>query len=130
MSYNDLVKRYFFQPEHIGNLDCTLARTVYCSISDASKSNYFDLYLSCDESGRIIKACFKACGSPYLIASLEWLCSQLEGSFIKVHPELTYLVLVNHLEIPNHLYPIAILVEKGYNNIILAMKKRLNEEKK
>jgi nitrogen fixation protein NifU and related proteins len=130
MSYNELVKRYFFQPNHVEKLDPTLARTVYCSINDAAKSNYFDLYLSCNESGLIIKACFKACGSPYLIASLEWLCQQLEGSFVESHPKLSYLILVRQLDIPNHLYPIAILVERGYNNIILAMKKRLNEEKK
>ncbi|WP_419420389.1 iron-sulfur cluster assembly scaffold protein [Legionella sp. D16C41] len=129
MNYNKLVESYFFQPKHVGTLDNTLSRTVYCSLSDAFKSNYFNLYLACNEAGLIVTACFKACGSPYLIASLEWLCQQLEGSDIGEHPQLSYRTLIKQLEIPNHLYPIAILVEKGYNHIILAMKEKLNEEK-
>ncbi|STX28225.1 NifU family iron binding protein [Fe-S] cluster formation/repair protein IscU, HesB [Legionella beliardensis] len=129
MNYNELVERYFFQPKHVGKLDCLLPNIICCNLSDATRNNYFNLFLAYNSLGRIDKVCFKAYGSPYLIAALEWVCEQLEGSFIKAHPQLTYRMLVERLEIPNHSYPIAILVEKGYNDIINAVKNKLTEER-
>jgi len=118
MNYNKLVERCFFQPEHVGVLDSSQAGVCHSRTGDASRGDYFDLYLCCEKSGLILKACFKAYGCPYLIAGLEWICGQLEGSSISEHPRIDYKALVQLLDMPRRYYPVALLVEKAYCDVV------------
>ncbi|WP_125940251.1 iron-sulfur cluster assembly scaffold protein, partial [Neisseria dumasiana] len=84
-----------------------------------------DFYLQCNDEGFVLKARFKAYGSPYLVAAAEWLCRQLEGSQVHMHPQLTYVVLVEKLAIPKTRYPVALLIEDSYQELIQKMKLKL-----
>jgi|GEM_PF-1729807 len=125
MNYNEVVESCFFEPHHVGVLDCTQAFTV---CGKAGTQEQYDLYLQCDETGKIIDSAFKAYGNPYLVAGVEWICRQLKGSNINQHPYLDYKMLVQELAIPKNYYPIALLMEKGYKNTIALMKKKFEGE--
>src|SRR4051794_35519775 len=100
MMYNDLVEHCFFEPQHLGILSPSQALCVNCRVGEAGRGDFFDLYLLCDNQGLILKARFKAYGNPYLIAGVEWLCRQLEGSTINEHPRIEYRLMVQKLAIP------------------------------
>jgi nitrogen fixation NifU-like protein len=125
MNYNKLVESCFFQPTHVGVLDCEQPGNLRIRQGEPSQGAYFDLYVSCEKSGDISKACFKAYGNPYIIAGLEWLCRQLQGTNINTHPKLNYHVIVEKLEIPRPYYPNAVLIESGYCALVTEMKKRV-----
>lgn len=122
MMYNQLVESCFFEPKHSGKIDVSLPFVAYYRGGEKGRGDYFDLYLRCDENENIIQARFKAYGSPYLIASLELLCQELEGTLITNHPHFddeSY--LLEKLDIPKNRYPVALLVLDGYREIVLAM---------
>ena len=81
---------------------------------------------------RIVQACFKANGNPYVIASLEWLCRQLEGRSIDTASQIDYQRIVKELEIPVAQYPIALrlvfikkyLIEETYILMLRGRKSR------
>lgn len=122
MNYNELVEHYFFQPEHVGQLDSNQARVFHSRTGSASQGDYFDLYLCCDEDGVILQACFKAYGNPYLIAGVEWACRQLVGKHIDEHSGIDYNLLIQLFDIPRSYYPVALLVEKGYSDVVKKLK--------
>lgn len=125
MMYNELVESCFFAPNHIGTLDLSQPLSVHYRGGEAGRGEVFDIYLLCDRQGLVLKARFKAYGNPYLIAAAEWLCRQLEGSLINEHPRFNYSGLVQELAIPKTRYPVALLVEDGYRELVIMMKKSL-----
>jgi nitrogen fixation protein NifU and related proteins len=127
MIYNELVESCFFQPKHAGVLDCTQKNTHKSQAGSAARGEYFDLYLSFDDAGKILQACFKACGNPYLIAGVEWVCRQLQGTLIDEHPNFDYHFLVKKLAIPKKHYPVALLLENGYRDMVNAVKDQLRK---
>ncbi|MDP1604803.1 MAG: iron-sulfur cluster assembly scaffold protein [Legionella sp.] len=127
MIYNELVENCFFEPKHVGMMDCHLKNTLCHQVGNVSQREYFDLYLSFDETGQILKACFKAYGNPYLIAGVEWVCRQLEGTLINEHPKFDYHFVVQKLAIPKSYYPIALLVGNGYHDIVHTVKEQLRK---
>lgn len=127
MTYNKIVNDFFFQPRHIGKLDCSRSLTV-CSRVGAGSGGFFDLCLSANAKGIIEKACFKAYGNPYLIAALELVCRQLEQCSIHTLQHLDYKILIEQLDIPKANYPVALLVVQGHKEVISKLK-QLFEEK-
>lgn len=128
MNYNKIVEKNFFEPKHVGQLASKGVNSLNCHIHKKAKGSHFDLYLASNEQGKLSIACFRAYGSPYLIAALEYVCQVLEGSSIDEHPKVTYISLVQQLELPKLFYPMAILVEKGYIDLINTMKAKLKGE--
>ncbi|MDX1836628.1 hypothetical protein DIZ81_00590 [Legionella taurinensis] len=126
MKYNDLVETCFFRPRHVGTLDCSRPFTVFSEAGIRGKA-FLQWYAACDAQGLIIQCCFKAYGNPYLIAALEWCCRQMTGTSVSEHPRWDYRQLVTVLEIPQALYPTALLVEQGYRQICEKMKQLVKE---
>ncbi|KTC84177.1 iron-sulfur cluster assembly scaffold protein [Legionella brunensis] len=129
MMYNELVELCFFEPKHVGVVDLSEPFSVHYRGGEAGRGDVFDFYLLCNEQGHILKARFKAYGSPYLVAAAELICQRLEGSNINDHPQCDYSWLVEQLEIPRTRYPVALQIEDGYREIIVIMKTKLQGEK-
>lgn len=124
MMYNKIVQDYFFHPLHVGILDVSLPYNVHCGQAQPNQNTLIDLFWMCDSQGIIKRSCFKAVGSPYLIAALEWLCRRIEGQNLWSLPPIDYQLLVQELGIPKLKYPIAVQVQALYNDMILLMKKQ------
>lgn len=127
MSYNPLVEELFFHPKHNGVLDVNQPLTISVR-QGITGSAMLDLYLACNQQGKIERACFKAIGSPFLLASLEWICRESQGSMLKHHLLLDHKQLIKKLEIPKNRYASALFAEKGYYSAIEKMN-QLFEEK-
>lgn len=128
MMYNELVESCFFAPCHVGTLDLSQHWSVYHRSGAPGRGDVCDFYLQCNEEGIVLKACFKAYGNPYLVAAAEWVCCQLEGSQVNIHPQFTYAELIEKLAIPQIRYSAAIQVEDGYQGLIQKMKLKLKGE--
>jgi nitrogen fixation NifU-like protein len=126
--YNKIVHDCFFSPRHVGVVDLNDRFTVVFKNSQKGHGQ-IELYLQCNSNGRIERACFKSNGSPYVIASLEWLCRQLEGKTIDNAPEIDYQLIIKELNIPVVQYPVAIRVSDAYKEVLfLMMKKKQDQE--
>lgn len=122
MTYNKLVREYFFSPLHVGSVDLnqSLAQVI---INHQKGQGCIEFYIQCDIDGVIGKACFKTNGNPYLIAGLEWLCRELIGKKIKNMPVIDYHVLIKELEIPITQYPLALRVVDVFKKMIMLFDK-------
>lgn len=141
MIYNEIIEDCFFHPRHVGILDLQAPLTVhFTSIQNNQSTTHIELYIQCTEDALIRKARFKATGNPYVIASLEWLCRQIEGKQLDslewgaaqkstLHDEQLYQVLVKQLEIPQNQYPIALQVEDVYKEVLAFAIKKLEDYK-
>lgn len=119
-----LFKSLFFDPQHVGELDCNQP-LIACSRSMLSKNKCCVLYLACDKKGIIVKATYQVMGEPYLIAGLEWLCRQLVNTPLSQHPCINYHQLVDALSIPKARVPSAVLIETNYLQAINDLKQQM-----
>lgn len=117
---NALMQRLFFEVTHSGRLDGSALGVVSCGFV-SSQLKQVHLFFSIS-NGRIAQACFQAVGSPYLIAGLEWLCREAEGALIASMPLINYSQLIDILEIADKDYPLAVLMESIYNELIIKSK--------
>ncbi|HHT0593101.1 TPA: iron-sulfur cluster assembly scaffold protein [Legionella anisa] len=122
MMYNRIVQDCFFSPRHIGDIDLNDHFAVVVKNSQKGQGT-IELYVQCDSEGTIVRACFKTNGNPYVIASLEWLCRQLEGQTMDAVPQIDYQLIVKELDIPVAQYPIALRIIDVYKEALLLMKK-------
>lgn len=129
MMYNELVEDCFFSAQHVGHLDAAMKNTICYQSKLPGMGGAIELSLQCEDEGIVQSACFRAHGNPYLVASLEWLCRQMEGESIHLHPSIDYQSLVERFDMPNTQYPIAIRVEDVYREAVSEMQKKLNEVK-
>lgn len=124
MMYNELTTCCFFSPKHVGIID--LANPLCAFYQGGNKrEDSFELYLLCNKSGMVIKACFKAYGNPYLIAGAEWLCQQLEGHLIGSQQGISATVFIEQFAIPADRHSVALVLEDGYLEIVARMKAKL-----
>lgn len=129
MSYNKLVEDCFFYPRHVGVVDVNPSWfTAFSENHDKSGRGSLMLYMSMDNSGNIVQTRFKALGNPYLIAGLEWLCRQSEGLLLQEQIKPDYRVLVNVLELPAKYYAEALLIEKAWHKVMLALTSQYGEK--
>ncbi len=129
MMYNKVLEDCFFSLNHGG---CTLdeqKNTVCYQSQLPGPSGSIEISIQCDEGGLISRACFRAQGNPYLLAALEWVCRQIEGEPLSLHPRLDYQQLVDILEMPTTQYPVAIRVENVYRDVISRMQQQMKEVK-
>ena len=121
MMYNSLVTAYFFEPKHVGTIEPSVFSRCLHQQSSTSNCN-FSLAASIDRQSNFDRACFKAKGSPFLIAGLEYICETLEGTNLDSHPSISYEQLVEVLALPRTNYAIAVLMEEAYRKLILMFK--------
>lgn len=113
MMYNKTIKDYFFSPAHVGTVNVQDNHSVVVR-NEAKGQGDIELSVRFAADGVIEQVCFRSNGNPYLIASLEWLCRQLQGKPIHRLPQVTYQSLLAALGIPKMHYPVAIRVEELY----------------
>ena len=123
MMYNEIVYDCFFSPRHVGSVDLNNQLAVVFKSGQKGQGK-IELYLQCNPNGSIDRACFKTNGNPYVIASLEWLCRQLEGKTIGCAPEIDYQLIIKELDIPNVQYPTALRVVDVYKEVLFLIKKK------
>jgi nitrogen fixation NifU-like protein len=121
--YNNIIQDCFFQTRHNGVIELDDPQVVYYR-GCQSNQVIIDLYVRLNKNGLIPEARFKAKGNPYVIATMEWLCRRVEGSEFKALPELSCKILIEELGIPHRHYPIAVLIEDVYQEILVLMKKK------
>ncbi|WP_454785785.1 iron-sulfur cluster assembly scaffold protein [Legionella sp. WA2024007413] len=122
MMYNKIVREYFFSPKHVGVLDLNDHFAVGVK-NNQKGQGIIELYMQYIPDGTMVRACFKTNGNPYVIASLEWLCRQLEGKTIDAAPQIDYQFIVKELDIPVAQYPIALRIVDVYREVLLLLKK-------
>ncbi|KTD03533.1 iron-sulfur cluster assembly scaffold protein [Fluoribacter gormanii] len=122
MMYNKIVRDCFFSPKHVGVVDLNDQLAVVVK-NNQKGQGVIELYMQCNPDDTIVKACFKTNGNPYIIASLEWLCRQLEGMSIMTAPQIDYQLIVKELDIPVAQYPIALRIVDVYKEVLFLMKK-------
>ena len=125
MMYNNIVTNCFFSPKHVGVIDLNNQFAVVFKSSQKGQGQ-LELYLQCNPNGEIERTCFKTDGNPYIIASLEWVCRQLEGSTIDSAPKIDYQMIVKELGIPVAQYSIALRVANAYKEVLFLMKMKQN----
>lgn len=123
MMYNKTVQDYFFLPKHVGVIDSEQSLVVVVK-NRQQNQGAIEFYMQCNANGTIVRACFKTNGNPYIIASLEWLCRQLEGKAIDNVPQIDYPLIIKNLDIPIAQYPVALRIVDIYKEIILLMKNK------
>ncbi len=122
MIYNKTVKDCFFSPRHAGVVDLNDRFAVVVKNNQKGQGS-IEFYMQRNSDGTIARACFKTNGNPYVIASLEWLCRQLEGQTIDAVPQIDYQLIVKELDIPVAQYPIALRIIDVYKEALLLTKK-------
>lgn len=118
MMYNDLVQDLFFQASHVGALLADDPWVAHYRSGTNGGAVVLDIYLCISPELNIKKACFQACGNPFLIAGMEWICRSLEGAPMAQVPSITYKQLIEILDLPLSQYPIALQLEKLYQEIV------------
>ncbi|MBI2785897.1 MAG: iron-sulfur cluster assembly scaffold protein [Legionella longbeachae] len=124
MMYNIIVQDCFFSPRHVGVVEKSNPFAVLVKNSQKGQGS-IHFYLQCNPDGIIVRACFKTNGNPYVIASLEWLCRQLETKPIDCVPLIEYQFIIKELDIPVVQYPIALRVTDIYKEALLLMKNQI-----
>lgn len=125
MMYTEKVSKLFFYPKHVGVLDENQELTAHCSIVQEKQNTVINLFWQCTEQGIIQRACFKAVGSPYIIAGMEWLCAEVEGKKLDDLPSIDYQVLIKQFEIPKLHYPAAVQIEALYKAMKVSVNNKL-----
>lgn len=129
MMYNELVEYLFFYPMHVGVLCENQPEVVSVHVNQNKRTVAIDFYLNYSQQGVILKACFKAKGNPYLIASMELLSRKMEGMNINDPDPFNYKELVSALEMPLSEYPLALLVDSAYQKSVILIKEKLKRNK-
>lgn len=124
MMYNKIVLDYFFSPQHVGVIDLTHPLAVIFESKQKNQGG-IEFYMQCSQDKVIECVCFKTNGNPYLIASLEWLCREIDGRLIDQLPPIDYQLLVNALCIPVHQYPLALRVINVFKETLTLMNNKL-----
>lgn len=125
MIYNKTVQECFFSPRHVGLIDLSERFTVVVK-NNQKGQGLIELYIQSNSDGTIVRACFRTNGNPYIIASLEWLCRQLEGQTTDTVPQIDYQLIVKELEIPVAQYPIALRIMDVFKEALLLIKDKSN----
>ena len=107
-NYSQLVLQHFKQPQHVGTLDTNDPLVAKASV--AAVNHVLQLHLLI-KAERIVTAKFKAYGSPYAIAAMSLLTTQLQGISLSKLTALSHEYFIQTLEIPATKAYCAILAE-------------------
>lgn len=124
MMYNKIVLDCFFSPQHVGGIDLAQEVTVI-SKSNQKNQGVIEFYMQCSQDRVIKRVCFKANGNPYLIASLEWLCRQIENKLIDALPPIDYQLFIRELDVPVAQRPLILRVINIFQETLILMNNKL-----
>ena len=111
-------------------------RSNYSDAEDPITSNYYEAFagdindntfiqIKCITDEKSIKKIrYRVVGCPYLMASLEWLCENLEKKFIYDIEKIALIDLMELLQIPSDRRSIILLLEDVVNDIRLQLLKK------
>lgn len=90
---------------------------------DINDNSFIQIKYIADE--KVIKKIrYRVIGCPYLMASLEWLCENLEEKYINDIEKITIIDLMEILKIPSDRRSIILLLEDAVNDIRLQLIKK------
>ena len=90
---------------------------------DINDNSFIQIKCVADEKS-IKKIRYRVIGCPYLMASLEWLCENLEKQFIDDVQKIALIDLMEILKIPSDRRSIILLLEDAVNDIRLQLLKK------
>ena len=128
MMYNKLVKTCFFDIRQGGSIEELSSEQCVIKHFSEKAGQSMEISLACSKVGVIECARFRAQGGPFVIAGLEYLCRQLEGSALEKHPCFSYQEFIALFEIPDNLFPQALRIEDLYSDAIKKMKEAIKED--
>jgi len=118
--YNDLVLNLFYRAAYTNYSDKLDGNLIEFSAGNIEKEQL--IQLKCVElEDKIVLARYQAYGCPYLIASSEWLCGQLEGSMFSQINKIKLQDLMDLLDIPIEKKSVILLLEDAMNGIGLQL---------
>tara|TARA_B100000287_G_scaffold430411_1_gene485609 strand:- start:842 stop:1246 length:405 start_codon:yes stop_codon:yes gene_type:complete len=112
------------------------ARSDYSDAEDSITTNHYEAFagdindnsfiqIKCIADDKSIKKIrYRVIGCPYLMASLEWLCENLENKCINDIEKITPIELMEILKIPSDRRSIILLLEDAVNDIRLQLIKK------
>lgn len=112
------------------------ARSDYSDAEDSITTNHYEAFagdindnsfiqIKCIADDKSIKKIrYRVIGCPYLMASLEWLCENLENKYINDIEKITLIDLMEILKIPSDRRSIILLLEDAVNDIRLQLIKK------
>ncbi len=118
MSYNELVRQHFFEPQHV--LLNNINKTAYVCFSEGSVAlgDAIEFYAQFDKTNRkLIKLKFKAFGNPYLIAAMSYICEQLQEKSLDYINDFSVQSLIELFEMPKTKYYVAYMIEDALNKL-------------
>lgn len=122
MMYNKDVNHYFFESSHAGEVRDQSLTCLEFTQGEITQGSKVVLTLGINQNKEIIKAAFKAYGSPYVIAGMAWLCEQLQGKNKTTLKESVYEELVEKFEIVKTQLHHAIQIELINKQVLEAFK--------
>jgi nitrogen fixation NifU-like protein len=114
--YNNVVKEHFFKPRNIENGELSYLQPA--SVGSAEAYEHIQIWMDCDEEGRITKLTYKVLGNPYLIALLSLVSESLTGKTLLEAKQYSFADNIALLEIPKHKRYCVMLVEDVINVLI------------
>jgi NifU-like protein involved in Fe-S cluster formation len=96
--YNSLVRQYFVNPEHAGDLANPYSHTLLAVADDASGAS---LCLAAGvEDERLCELRFRARGCPHMLAAAEHFCREFTGRPVAALQDFRPAATIRELEIP------------------------------
>ena len=121
--YSSYLIELFTRSDYSDAEDPIMANHYETFAGDINDNSFFQIKCITDEKS-IKKIRYRVIGCPYLMASLEWLCENLEKKFIDDVEKIALIDLMEILKIPSDRRSIILLLEDAVNDIRLQLLKK------
>jgi nitrogen fixation NifU-like protein len=110
MRYSKKLLNYFHNTEHAGVLSIAEKDIFTAKIGHAENLEMLELYFKILNQ-KVVQARFKACGSPALIAAVEYICGWVEGKTLDEIKKLQHQDILTELGLTSlHLHTAAFIL--------------------
>jgi len=118
--YNDLTRELFFRGKYVDNFTYSEGKITGVKKGNIDRGQYIQLnYI--EKNHKIITAKYRVYGCPHTIASIEWLCEQIEGKAIDNLNKIEIVKLKILLLIPVEKTSLILLLEDVMDEIRLQL---------
>lgn len=118
MSYNELVEKHFFSPQHVFIEDDAKNNFHYVSEGSVALGDAIEFYMQFDKASQKINVLkFKAYGNPYLIAGMSYLCQELQHKPLNQVNIFSAQKLIEVLSLPKTKYYVAYMLEDALKKL-------------
>lgn len=97
--YNDLVRGYFENPAHAGDVGQAYAERLSADVCEPGSGARLQLFAGI-ERGKISALRFRVWGCPHLVAAAELYCSEHEGRELAASGEVDLKEIMDRLAVP------------------------------